>query len=127
MTRHLYRIKSAAVIAVLIKSFYTHRRIFCIGEQPGAVQTLSERPLLCLLFKIGVVRMCRDPVYGKNLRILKPRKLRFFAVIYLLLLSSFQSYPFTEPVIPATNCFCIRKKINAVGIVAITTATIIIP
>ena len=29
--------------------------------------------------------------------------------------------------IPATNCFCIRKKINAVGIVEITIAVIIIP
>lgn len=33
----------------------------------------------------------------------------------------------TEPIIPATNCFCMMKKISAVGSVAMTMPAIIMP
>ncbi|MNV60916.1 hypothetical protein D3C71_1534000 [compost metagenome] len=37
------------------------------------------------------------------------------------------SYYLTEPTIPATKCFCIRKNTSAVGRVAMTIASIIKP
>ncbi len=39
----------------------------------------------------------------------------------------FSLYYLTDPIIPATKCLCIRKNTSAVGIVAITIASMMIP